>query len=209
MTTLLPTDPVKRGRAKLLLLAAFFALPVLGGYLAFFLDLAPRTSANYGEFLPPKPLADAALERVGDKAGDAPLRLASLRGKWVMVQFDTAACDSWCERKLYFMRQIRTAQGKDAPRIERLWLLTDDPGTSPAPMPAERLMAAIEGTHVARVGRSRIPAEFPVAGEAGRTSDHIYLVDPLGNLMMRFPRDPDPTRMIRDLQKLLKYSSAG
>ena len=41
------------------------------------------------------------------------------------------------------------------------------------------------------------------------TRDHIYLVDPLGNLMLRFPRDPDPSRMIKDLQRLLRYSRIG
>jgi hypothetical protein len=58
------------------------------------------------------------------------------------------------------------------------------------------LLAAIEGAHVA-------------AGDAGFTGDRIYLVDPLGNLMMRFPAEPDPSRIIRDLQRLLKYSGFG
>ena len=64
----------------------------------------------------------------------------------------------------------------------------------------EALLAAIEGTHLSRGS----PGEFP-----GETRDHIYLVDPLGNLMMRFPRDPDPSKMLKDLQRLLKYSGIG
>jgi cytochrome oxidase Cu insertion factor (SCO1/SenC/PrrC family) len=196
---LLPRDPVRRGRAKLLLLAAFFALPVFGGYAAFLFDLAPGTKANYGELVAPRLLPAAALERLDGK----PFSLQDLRGKWVLVQLDAGACDAWCERKLYFMRQIRTAQGKDAPRIERLWLLEG------AQSPKPELLAAIEGTHVARLGAGRLAAEFPVVAGNGRPADHIYLIDPLGNLMMRFPREPDPTRMIRDLQRLLKYSQIG
>ncbi len=199
MIDLLPRDPVKRGRAKLLLLAAFFALPVFGGYAAYFFDLAPGAHSNYGELIAPRSLPATPLEGADGKT----FRFADLRGKWVMVQIDAGACDPRCEKKLYYMRQIRTAQGKDTPRLERVWLLSD------AQAPAAPLLAAIAGTHVARLGASRMAAEFPVAGENGNPADHIYLIDPLGNLMMRFPRDADPSRMIKDLQRLLKYSRIG
>jgi hypothetical protein len=66
----------------------------------------------------------------------------ALRGKWVFVTFDARRCDAYCERKLYFMRQVRTAQGKDQARIERLWVITD--GGAPRP----ELLAAIEGTRI-------------------------------------------------------------
>jgi hypothetical protein len=91
------------------------------------------------------------------------------------------------------VRQSRRALGKDAERVERLWVVTD--GGKPKP----DLLAAIEGTHLAS-GEVDVP---------GNRSAHIYLVDPLGNLMMRFPPDPDPSKMIKDLQRLLKYSSFG
>ena len=111
----------------------------------------------------------------------------------MLVTFDAAACDAYCERKLYFMRQVRRAQGKDMDRVERLWVLTDG-------AQAARRAAA-------RRSKARASAEIP--GQAvfrASAADHIYLVDPLGNLMMRFPRDPDPSKMIKDLQRLLKYS---
>lgn len=182
---LLPADPVKRGRAKLGLLAAFFLLPAAAGSIAWWLDLVPGATGNYGTLLPPRPLALAPL--------------AALKGRWVLVQFDGGACDAWCERKHYFMRQVRRAQGKDMPRVERLWLLTD------AVRPRAELLAAIEGTVIVPAGAG-FGAVFPA--ERALT-DHIYLVDPLGNLMMRFPRDPDPSRVIKDLQRLLKVSSFG
>ena len=71
----------------------------------------------------------------------------ALKGKWVLVQFDGGACDAGCERKLYFMRQVRRAQGKEMQRVARLWLLTD------AVQPRPELLAAIEGTVVAPRGR--------------------------------------------------------
>jgi cytochrome oxidase Cu insertion factor (SCO1/SenC/PrrC family) len=193
---LLPADPVKRGRIKLLALAAFFALPVVGGYVAFFFDLAPGSAANYGTLIPARPLPDATLQG----ADGRPFKLSELRGKWLLVQFDTGACDAYCERKLYFMRQVRKALGKDTHRVERLWLLTDEAAPKP------RLLEAIEGTRLARTPVRGLTDEFPAERA---NADHIYLVDPLGNLMMRFPRDPDPSRMLKDLQRLMKVSGIG
>ena len=116
----------------------------------------------------------------------------------MLVSFDTAACDAYCERKLYFMRQVRRAQGKNQARVERLWVVSD------AAPPRAALLEAIEGTHLAR--DAGLAAHFSAAGAA---SDHLYLVDPLGNLMMRVPREPDPSRILKDLQRLLRVSQIG
>ena len=182
--TLLPADPVKRGRVKFALLGAFFLLPVAASWLAWRFELVPGTTGNYGTLLAPRPVA-------------LPLP-GALKAKWVLVQFDGGACDARCERKHYFMRQVRRAQGKEMQRIARLWLVTD--GVQPRP----ELLAAIEGT-IAMPGGA-LAATFPAEGAV---TDHIYLLDPLGNLMMRFPRDQDPSRVIKDLQRLLKVSSFG
>lgn len=196
MIDLLPADPVKRGRIKLLALAAFFALPVLAGYVAYFLDWVPGSAANYGTLLQPRLLPDVLLEGVDSR----PLKFSELRGKWLLVQFDGGGCDTHCERKLYFMRQVRKALGKDMTRVERVWLLTDQQ------RPKAALLEAIEGTRLAHPAERVFSREFPAERSA---IDHIFLVDPRGNLMMRFPRDPDPSRMLKDLQRLLKVSQIG
>src|ERR1700674_2010726 len=94
------------GRIKLLVLAAFFTLPVAAGYFAYSW-WTPQQGSNYGELLSPRPLDDASI--------------AALKGKWVLVQFDPGACDAYCERKHLLMRQVRRSQGKDQDRVERLW----------------------------------------------------------------------------------------
>jgi hypothetical protein len=167
-------------RNRLFLVAAVCAAPIVLGTAAYLLDWTPGSASNYGELISPR---------------SAPL--GEPRGRWVLVTFDAAACDAYCEKKLYFMRQVRRAQGKDMDRVERLWVLTD------AGTPRAELLAAIEGTKV-RASSESLAAAFP-----GNAADHIYLVDPLGNVMMRFPRDPDPSRMIKYLQRLLKYSRLG
>jgi len=179
-----PADSVRRGRVKLALLAAFFLLPVAASWIAWRFELVPGAAGNYGALITPRPVA---------------LPSGALKGKWVLVQFDGGACDAWCERKLYIMRQVRRAQGKEMERVARLWLVTD------AVAPRPELLAAIEGT-VVEMRKGTLAAAFPAEGAV---TDHIYVVDPLGNLMMRFPRNPDPSRVIKDLQRLLRVSSFG
>jgi hypothetical protein len=181
----LPDDPVKRGRVKLALLLALFSIPLVAAWAVYVSGWASGSASNYGSLLPPRLLEDPAF--------------VALRGKWILVQLDGAACDAGCEKKLYYMRQARRAQGRQMNRVERLWIVTG-PG---APAPA--LLSAIEGTHLAH-GDAKLVAAFPSERAA---SDHIYLVDPLGNLMLRFPRDPNPSKMIKDLERLLKYSGFG
>jgi hypothetical protein len=180
---LLPADPVKRGRLKLLALAGVFSLPVVLGWIAFVFDLVPGATGNYGELLAPRPVEGAALE--------------ALRGKWVLLVFDAPECDAYCERKLYFLRQVRRAQGREQLRVERAWVLTGSGA------PRSEVLAAIEETRVLAPQGGRFLAQFPFNVSP---ADHVYLVDPRGNLMMRYPRDPDPSRMIRDLQRILRYA---
>ena len=168
-------------RLKVAAVAVVCAAPFVLGWLAYEYRWFSGQAGNYGELITPRPL-------------DGPL--TPLRGKWVFLTVDAAACDPVCERKLYVVRQVQRGQGKDAERIERLWLLTD------SGKPRPELLAAIEGSHVAK--DRELVKSLP-----GNALEHIYLVDPLGNLMMRFPADPDPSKLIKDLQKLLKYSRFG
>ena len=116
--------------------------------------------------------------------------LSDLRGKWVLVTFDPGACDARCEEKLYYLRQVRRAQ-------ERTWIASSASGCLPTGKAARGDSARHQGTRF---------AAFPPDGFPGNVREHIYVVDPLGNLMLRFPRDPDPSGMVKDLQRLLKYS---
>jgi hypothetical protein len=171
-------------RLKLAGIFAVCAAPFVLGWAAWYFGWGTGAPGNYGELIAPRTL-------------DRP-PFSGLRGKWLLVSFDRAACDEYCQKKLYFMRQVRTAQGKDKARVERLWIITDNGAPSP------ELVAQLDGTHVVQVGPGDLPGSFP-----GRPHDHIYVVDPLGNLMMRYPKDPDASKILKDLQRLLKYSQVG
>jgi cytochrome oxidase Cu insertion factor (SCO1/SenC/PrrC family) len=170
-------------KAKIALIFALCAAPIVFGTLAYLLGWHGQ-AGNYGELIPPRTLEAPAFQ--------------PLRGKWVLVTFDPASCGPACERKLYVVRQVRRAQGAGAERIDRLWLVTG--GGAPKP----ELLAAIAGSYVQPAERGAKAGEFP-----GDPERYIYLVDPLGNLMMRYPREPDPAKMIKDLERLLKVSRVG
>lgn len=171
-------------KAKIGLIFLVCAAPIVLGTAAWRFRWGHPASANYGELIPPRALESPAFR--------------ALRGKWVLVTSDPAACDPDCERKLYVVRQVRRAQGADAERIERLWLVSD------GARPRAELLAAIEGTHLTLLVKANTMDAFP-----GDKTRSIYLVDPLGNLMMRYPADPEPEKMIRDLERLLKLSRIG
>ncbi len=185
----------RANRTTLWLVLAVCVAPFIASFAAY-LWWQPDRHVNYGELLPPK-LLPAATFTLAD---GMPLELGSLRGKWVFVTLDAAGCDEYCRQKLWKIRQVRRAQGKNMERVERLWLITDSGRPDP------KVLDEYEGTYAAAAGASPLAAEFPFEGAP---RDHIYLIDPLGNLMMRWPKDADPSRMRKDLVRLLKVSQIG
>jgi cytochrome oxidase Cu insertion factor (SCO1/SenC/PrrC family) len=181
----------RHGKRTLLLIVALCIAPVVASYVAYY--LFPREAqVNYGSLLPTAPAS--AIE--GTKADGAPFRLADLRGRWVLLAGDRGGCDTACERKLYATRQARTMQGRDQDRLVRAWLFAGDA------MPAPEFLAQHPGLVVARV-----PAGALAALPGGERA--IYLIDPLGNLVLRFPGDPDINGIAKDLSRLLRASRIG
>lgn len=156
----------------------------------------PQGGMNYGELIAARPLLDPPLRHLDQRA----FRLSELRGKWILLQLDAADCAADCKVKLYNMRQVRLAQGREMDRIERVWLILDG-----APLET-LLLREYDGTRMLRAAGSPLVAEFP---PSGGVRDHIYLIDPLGNLMLRFPKNADPRRMHKDLERLLRASRIG
>lgn len=182
-------------RSKLLILFGVFAAPIVAAYLAYY-GLRPAAHSNYGDLFKVTPLQQTEGKVLDGHA----FNLDALHGKWVMVHVGPAQCDADCVRQLYLMRQIRIAQGKEQSRIDRLWVLTDN-GT-----PDATFLQAHPGLHVWRPVDADFVAQFPAAQNRAA---HIYLVDPLGNLMLRFPAQPEFKGMMKDLKLLLKASQIG
>jgi len=189
------SENVRSNRINLWLIGALCAAPVIASYLAFYLA-RPQAHTNYGELMQTRPLPEARLQL----ADGAPFQLSRLKGKWILLMVDAGGCDEFCRRKLFTLRQLRLTQGKDMERIERAWLLSDDV------TPSADVVSAYAGTWIVRATCSELLRQLPAARSL---SDHIYVIDPLGNLVLRYARDADPVGIIKDLARLLKISRIG
>jgi hypothetical protein len=191
------TSHWRRNRALYLLVAVTLA-PILASYFAYYV-MPPTARTNYGTLVEPqRPVPAIPATGLDGAAFD----LRTLKDKWILVMADEAACDQHCQSKLFHMRQQRTMTGKERDQIERVWFVTDGAPVSAA------LIREYEGTHIARVDERDVRPLLALPGTAdANLRDHIWLIDPYGNLMLRWPRSPDPKGTKNDLARLLKASS--
>ena len=189
------SENARSGRSKLWLIAAVCATPVVASYFMFYLS-PPAKRTYHGELLETRPLPEARLVLADGTAFES----SRLRGKWVLLMVDAGNCTEFCRRKLFTMRQLRQGQGNDMERIERVWLISDETA-----VPAT-VMDDFCGTLMVRAAGSAWLAQLPVARA---TSDYLYVIDPLGNLVLRYGREVDPVNIIKDLVRLLKTSRIG
>ena len=184
---------VTRSSWPLWSILAICVLPIIAG-TAFFFLWTPTHFVNHGELLKPVTLTDEILKRSDGGA----FAFSALHPNWSFVSIDDGACDQNCRKKLYLMRQIRLTQGKDVERIERVWLIRDG-----VPPPAQ-VLAGYEGTRVVELAAGQPLGQF---APDGNVTGYIFLIDPFGNLMMRFSLDTDPSMIKKDIAKLLRISS--
>ena len=189
------------GRIKMLLLLLVCAAPVIASYVAYFV-IRPDGRTNYSELINPTRPIPAGLP-LTDLDGHA-VRPDALKGQWLLVVVAGGACDAACERHLWIQRQLREALGRDADRLDKVWLIDDT-----AVPRAETLKAVQSGgapTTVLRVPREALAAWLAVSA-GDRLEAHMAIVDPMGDWMMRVPADPEPARVKRDVERLLRASS--
>jgi hypothetical protein len=180
-------------RAKLALILGGFTLPIAASFLVYAF-LRPAPTANYGELLlPPESITTSAFTR----PSGAPFRFQELSGRWILLASEAGSCDEACRAKLVAMRQVRLALGREVDRVAMVTVLADA-----APLPT-----GLEAEHP-DMTFARAPGRLPPSS-ATADPTHIYVVDPLGNVMMRWPARPDYKRMKGDLDRLLKASQVG
>lgn len=186
-----------KNHTKLLLLAGVLVLPTVVAYLAFIkFDWRPSAQKNYGDLLSLTRLQGGA----GTWGDGAASGFERARGKWVLAYVGPSACDDSCARSLFYMRQARILQDGERHRVDLVWVLTDA-GTIDGTM-----LQAVPGLKVWRPADAAFVRQFPRKAAKAR---YIYLLDPLGNLILRFPDQPDARRMTKDIKLLLKASQIG
>ncbi len=212
-----PASPKKRSIQPLIWVIVCCLAPIVLAFLAYYapgLGLRPDETTNYGTLINPQrpipsdpPLALTTLD-------GKPYNLASLKGQWVLVSAGPGACPESCVTKLYILRNSHASQGKNVERLNRVWFVTDD-----API-SEQILDAYRGTIILRVDPVQLAGYLtPKAGgeDAAPSLDQaraalaepMWIIDPLGNLMIQFPGNADPILVRKDISKLIYNSRIG
>lgn len=194
----------------LILIVLLCLAPVVFAVLAYYvpsLGLRPTGTSNYGTLVQPqRPMPDAQALPLASLDGQ-PFDLNSLRGKWLLVSADSGACPESCVKKLFILRNSHASQGKNVDRLARIWFLTDKAEVD------GQILEAYKGTHMLRADPARLaaflaPQASPAELEAALKAP-MWIIDPLGNLMMQFPADADPISVRDDISKLIRNSRIG
>ncbi len=185
---------------KLLLLLLVCVSPVIASYFTYYV-VRPEGRRNFGELVEPlRPMPGLAASTLDGQDGD----LLALRGQWLLVSVAPGACDAACQNHLYLQRQMRESLGKDKDRLDWVWLVTGDDA------PPAAIRPGLQQATVRRVDAQELARWLEPAPGHGIT-EHLYVVDPMGNWMMRFPAAMDAAaaaKAKRDLERLMRASAS-
>jgi hypothetical protein len=201
-----------RSKTPLIIILLMSLAPLVAALIVYFIpELRPEGSAAYGELVQPQRPMPNAKDLPLTTLDGKPFDLGSLKGKWIMMAADGAACPESCARKLYIIRNTHASQGKHVERLARVWFITDD-----APVP-EKVLEAYKGAVMVRVNPV-VLQQFLLGGAPGSVTPEqarqglsipIWVIDPLGNLMLQYPAVADPEMFRKDIRKLIKSSRIG
>jgi len=191
----------RAGRWQMLAVLLVCAAPVLLSYFTYYV-IRPEGRRNWGTLIAPQRALPPLAAARGLNGSVRPL--GSLRGQWLLISVAPGACPATCRNHLYLQRQLRESMGREKERVDWVWLISDD-----APPPADIAPALAQAT-VLHVDAAVLAAWLQP--EAGHTlADHLYVVDPLGHWMMRFPAHmdkADASKARRDMERLLRASTS-
>jgi cytochrome oxidase Cu insertion factor (SCO1/SenC/PrrC family) len=200
------SGPSVRGRRTLILVVFLFLLPVVSATWLYLNGWRPDgKNLAHGELVQPaRPVGDAVL----NQADGAAYRISSLRGRWVMVYFGSLPCKEVCRNNLYKMQQVRLTQGRDVDRVERLMITSDSDRNALHEL--ARQFPGLITVSGSRATLKTLAREFVSSqGSALNAPGRVYLIDPIGNLVMSYTPDADPSGMRKDLARLLRLSQIG
>ena len=190
----------RSGRIKMFLVLLVCAAPVIASYFTYYV-IRPEGRRNFGELVAQQPTLPALqVQTLDGKAFD----LQSLKGQWLLVSASPAACDDVCQNNLYLQRQLRESMGREKERVDWVWLVTDEG------QPPETMRSALAHATVLRMPQAAV-AQWLAPAPGAQLADHLYVVDPLGHWMMRFPALLDKgnaAKARKDLERLLRASSS-
>lgn len=191
----------RTGRWKMFAVLLVCAAPVIASYFTYYV-VRPEGRRNFGALIAPQKDMPAALMATTLEGQAVPL--SSLKGQWLLLSTSDAACDAQCETHLYLQRQLREGLGREKDRLDWVWLIQD------GLPPSAALQTALQSAQVLQVDATALQTWLQPQ-EGAKLSDHLYVVDPQGHWMMRFPAHLDKAsapQAKRDLERLLRASSS-
>lgn len=193
----------RRQRRILIGLALLFFSPLAFAFVLYYgLGWRPAGHINQGDLIdPPRPLAMPALPRVG--ALEALTAPDLLKHKWTLLYWGSGACPERCRANLYNTRQVRTALGRDMDRVQRVFI-AEGPCCDNDVHAQNLDLIMVQATPEA----APLLSQLHTVGDPP-AADRIYLIDPLGNLMMSYAPDAKPKGILQDLKRLLGLSHVG
>lgn len=196
----LSAQRTRSGRWKMLAVLLVCAAPVIASYFSYYV-IRPEGRSSYGTLMPQQP---AMPQLQAQRLDGSSVPLASLQGQWLLLSVAGGDCPASCEAHLYLQRQLRESLGREKERVDWVWLVSD------AATPAAALQPALAQAQVLHLPRAQIETWLqPAPGQA--LEDHLYLVDPQGHWMLRWPASLDQAsagRAKRDLERVLRASAS-
>jgi hypothetical protein len=189
-----------RNLRTLAVLATLFLAPLLIAFCTYYgTAWRPLARVNHGELIePPRPLPPGALPQVSPAGAAA---LAPWHGKWTLVYIGGGDCGGECRASLIVMRQTRLALNTDMTRVQRVFLVSGA-CCDRAWLGQQAGVSVLDATGSAGAA---LLQSFPAA----QRSHTLFVVDPLGNLMMSYDARRNPRGLLEDLKKLLRLSQIG
>jgi hypothetical protein len=203
-----PSNTPKRSIAPLIWIIVLSMAPVVAAFLVYYIpELRPAGSVNHGTLVQPQRPMPTAEQLPLTTLDGKPYDLNQLKGQWLLLAADGAACPEECAKKLFILRNTHAMTGKNVERLNRVWFITDD-----AEVP-EKVLEAYRGTIMLRVKPEDLAKFLTVP--TGMTSSQealavpLWIMDPLGNLILEYGKDPDPFKVRKDIGRLLHNSRIG
>lgn len=198
----------QRSVKPLILVLLVSLAPVIAAFLVYYNpQWRPDGNVNYGTLVEPQRPMPSAAELPLTTLDGKPFDINDLRSQWLLIAADGAACPEECAKKLYILRNTHAMTGKNVERLTRVWFITDD-----AEVP-QKVLDAYVGTIMLRADPDdlakflTVPADMANAKEA--LAVPMWIMDPLGNLILEYPKDADPLKVRKDIGKLLHSSRIG
>ena len=208
MNNPIPNNIRAKNRRSLIILILVFCMPMI---IAWFVlknidTLKPSKTRNKGELVQPaKPLADFELVQMDKKK----FTLTELRGKWSVIYFAPADCEQVCQETISKIHQARLGQGKEMHRVRNVYINTSNEELN---QQTQDFIKPLNDLNVLAGDKNTIDsfvAQFTATGFSTTESGRIFLVDPIGNIMMTYKNTFVVIDLLKDLEHLLKYSQIG